>query len=59
MAAVSDVNKAAYALEKSSMALLYASTPTAKAIAQGHYEAACDEMARLLTVTSSKLRKAA
>lgn len=57
--AVSQINKAAYALEKSSMALLYASTANAKAIAQEHYEAACAELLRLLPAPSIKIRKAA
>lgn len=45
---VSRIGNAAYALEKSSMALLWASTPTAKAIAQREYDAACADMLALL-----------
>lgn len=46
---VSRINKAAYALEKSSMALLFVSTPAAKKAAQAEYDAACAEMLTLLS----------
>lgn len=56
---VSRVNKAAYALEKSSMALLWASTPAAKKAAQAEYDAACEDMRALLSPAKIKLSEAA
>lgn len=56
---VSRMNKAAYALEKSSMALLFASTPGSKRAAQAEYDAACDDMRALLSPIEIKTREAA
>lgn len=59
MAAVSRINKAAYALEKASMALLQASTPSGKEVARRQFEAARAEMLALLVPATTKLHEAA
>lgn len=58
-ASISRINNAAYALEKSSMALLFASTPAGKRAAQAEYKAACDDMRALLAPVAIKIDEAA
>lgn len=58
-ASVSRVNKAAYALEKASMALLFASAPGSKKAAQAEYDAACADLLTLISHNEIKINEAA